>query len=165
VDGLRIRSHGRSARLRCAPPGLPTPDSSSCSQLGETSRAMLVDGTDDPINPYKGGVVTLFGFGNRGKAMSAKDSARIFAERNGITTRRDRADGPLVLDHRPRSDLTRDQGESHLLYTVHGVRGELKLRGAQILDAVLAVAVDAHQITPKRRWDVWGFRWLVQSAN
>src|ERR1700731_2020941 len=42
--------------------GLPTPHSSSCSQLGETSRAMLVDGTDDPINPYQGGVVTLFGF-------------------------------------------------------------------------------------------------------
>jgi hypothetical protein len=66
--------------------GLPTPDSSSCSQLGETSRAMLVDGTDDPIHPYLGGVVTLFGFGNRRKAMSAKDSTRIFAERNGITT-------------------------------------------------------------------------------
>ena len=47
---------------------------------------MLVNGTGDPINPYQGGVVTLFGFGNRGKAMSAEDSARIFSERNGITT-------------------------------------------------------------------------------
>jgi polyhydroxybutyrate depolymerase len=83
---LAIEAPSEVAAIAALGASLPTPDSSSCSQLGETSRAMLVDGTNDPINPYQGGVVTLFGFGNRGKAMSAKDSARTFAERNGITT-------------------------------------------------------------------------------
>jgi polyhydroxybutyrate depolymerase len=45
---------------------LPTPDASSCPQQGRTSRVMLIHGTSDPINPYQGGTVTLFGFANRG---------------------------------------------------------------------------------------------------
>jgi polyhydroxybutyrate depolymerase len=67
VFRLAIEAPSEVAAIAALGAGLPTPDSSSCSQLGETSRAMLVDGTDDPINPYQGGVVTLFGFGNRGK--------------------------------------------------------------------------------------------------
>jgi polyhydroxybutyrate depolymerase len=40
---------------------LPSPDASSCPQQGRTSRVMLVNGTDDPVSPYQGGVVRLFG--------------------------------------------------------------------------------------------------------
>jgi polyhydroxybutyrate depolymerase len=44
---------------------------------------MLVNGTDDPINPYDGGRVTLFGFGNRGEVLSARASANHFARLHG----------------------------------------------------------------------------------
>jgi len=44
---------------------------------------MLVNGTDDPINPYDGGRVTLFGFGNRGEVQSARASANHFARLHG----------------------------------------------------------------------------------
>jgi polyhydroxybutyrate depolymerase len=64
---------------------LPTPDASSCPQQGRTSRVMLINGTLDPINPYQGGIVTLFGFASRGPVMSSAASAQNFAERNGIT--------------------------------------------------------------------------------
>jgi polyhydroxybutyrate depolymerase len=65
---------------------LPTPDASSCPQHGPTSRVMLVNGTDDPVSPYQGGVVRLFGLASsRGTVLSAKASARTLAERNGIT--------------------------------------------------------------------------------
>jgi polyhydroxybutyrate depolymerase len=63
---------------------LPVPDTSSCPKAGATSRAMLINGTDDPINPFAGGSVTLFGFANRGKAVSAMQTAQTFAERNGV---------------------------------------------------------------------------------
>lgn len=64
---------------------LPSADASSCPQKGRTSRVMLVNGTGDPINPYEGGIVTLFGFGSGGAVMSAMASAQHFAERNGLT--------------------------------------------------------------------------------
>jgi len=63
---------------------LPTPDASSCPQQGRTSRVMLINGTADPINPYQGGIVTLFGFASRGTVMSSMASAQSLAERNGI---------------------------------------------------------------------------------
>jgi polyhydroxybutyrate depolymerase len=65
---------------------LPSPDESSCPEHGRTSRVMLINGTADPINPYEGGAVTLFGFSNRGLVMSSVGSAQSFARRNGITT-------------------------------------------------------------------------------
>ena len=67
--------------------GLPTPAASSCPQQGRISRVMLINGTSDPINPYQGGIVTLFGFASRGSVMSSVASAQSFAARNGITTR------------------------------------------------------------------------------
>jgi polyhydroxybutyrate depolymerase len=65
---------------------LPIPDASSCRHQGRTSRVMIVNGTLDPINPYQGGIVTLFGFASRGAVMSLVASAQTFAERNGITS-------------------------------------------------------------------------------
>ena len=52
---------------------------------------MLVEGTEDPINPYKGGPVSLFGFSPRGNALSAIDTARAFATVSGATAAPDSA--------------------------------------------------------------------------
>jgi polyhydroxybutyrate depolymerase len=58
---------------------LPTPDNNDCRPLGPPPPLLLVNGTSDPINPFQGGTVTLFGFGNRGSVLSARDTARHFA--------------------------------------------------------------------------------------
>ena len=58
---------------------LPTPDNNVCTARGPPPPIMLVNGTDDPINPYEGGKVTLFGFGDRGTVLSARESAAYFA--------------------------------------------------------------------------------------
>ncbi len=65
---------------------LPTPDNFACTGSGPTARVMLVNGTADPIMPYEGGEVTLFGFASRGMALSARATAEYFAERNGSTS-------------------------------------------------------------------------------
>jgi polyhydroxybutyrate depolymerase len=65
---------------------LPTPDTCSCTQQGVTSRIMLVVGTRDPINPYQGGKVSLFGLKRVGTALSSQATAESFAIRNGIVT-------------------------------------------------------------------------------
>ncbi len=63
---------------------LPTPDNFSCGGQGPTARIMLVNGTADPIMPFKGGEVTLFGFASRGTVLSARATATYFATRNGL---------------------------------------------------------------------------------
>ncbi len=66
---------------------LPTPATCSCTLEGQTSRVMLVAGTKDPINPYNGGKVTLFGFKKIGTVISAQATAESLAKRNGIITK------------------------------------------------------------------------------
>jgi polyhydroxybutyrate depolymerase len=83
---LAIEAPDEIAAVAAVAASLPTPDGSSCPQQGRTSRVMLINGTLDPINPYQGGIVTLFGFARRGSVMSSVASAQNFAERNGITT-------------------------------------------------------------------------------
>jgi polyhydroxybutyrate depolymerase len=82
---LAMEASDEIAAVAAVAASLPTPDNSSCPQRKPTSRVMLINGTLDPINPYQGGTVTLFGFASRGSVMSAVASAQNFAERNGIT--------------------------------------------------------------------------------
>ncbi|MDB5870357.1 MAG: hypothetical protein JWP96_2689 [Polaromonas sp.] len=62
---------------------VPTPDNMGWKLMPGRTRVVLVEGTKDPINPYNGGRVTIFGFGDRGTVLSAPDSARWFAQRSG----------------------------------------------------------------------------------
>jgi polyhydroxybutyrate depolymerase len=86
---------------------------------------MLANGTLDPINPYEGGKVTIFGFGYRGTALSSRASADQLAQRNGITT----APAATQLPHLHEKDPTSvdslawssgDHTPIAVLYTVHG---------------------------------------------
>jgi polyhydroxybutyrate depolymerase len=80
----------------------PTADNFSCTASGLPIPMLLVNGTKDPIAPYNGGVVSLFGFQPRGTALSAPDTARHFARLNGITA------SPIAstLDHHQSSGDT-----------------------------------------------------------
>lgn len=65
---------------------LPAADSMACRVMGSLPPFVrLVEGTADPINPYDGGQVTLFGFGNRGNVLSADASAQWFANAADIS--------------------------------------------------------------------------------
>lgn len=65
---------------------LPTPDNMGCRMAIKPTRIIsFVEGTKDPINPYDGGQVTLFGFGNRGNVLSAQSSAQWFANALGLS--------------------------------------------------------------------------------
>ena len=64
---------------------LPAPDNMDCKRASVPARFVgFVAGTQDPINPYEGGLVTLFGFGNRGNVLSAFESAQWFASALGL---------------------------------------------------------------------------------
>jgi polyhydroxybutyrate depolymerase len=63
---------------------LPTPDNLACRPVAGATPVLFMNGTRDPINPYNGGRVTLFGFGDRGTVHSSYESALYFAERAGF---------------------------------------------------------------------------------
>ena len=80
----------------------PTPDNCECAATGRPVPMLLMNGTRDPIVPYTGGVISLFGFKPRGTALSAPETARHFARVNGITA----PPTASVLDHRETSGDT-----------------------------------------------------------
>lgn len=64
---------------------VPASDNMACDPVAAPARFIgLIEGTQDPINPYEGGQVTLFGFGNRGNVLSADASGEWFAKTLGI---------------------------------------------------------------------------------
>jgi polyhydroxybutyrate depolymerase len=65
---------------------VPTPDNMDWKMQPGHTAVVLLAGTKDPIVPYDGGRVTIFGFGDRGTVLSAPASARWFAQRNGLAT-------------------------------------------------------------------------------
>jgi len=101
---------------------LPAPGFNSCQPVNAAIPVMIINGTDDPVSPYRGGTS---GRGpNQSTAMSTEASARYFVTRNGLN------DMPEVtrLPHRNDSDPTwvervswSGAGKSAVvLYTVHG---------------------------------------------
>lgn len=46
---------------------------------------MIMNGTKDPLNPFDGGEVKLFGWFARGEVRSSRGSGQYFADLNGIT--------------------------------------------------------------------------------
>ncbi|MBS2031686.1 MAG: polyhydroxybutyrate depolymerase [Deltaproteobacteria bacterium] len=82
---LALEAPSRIAGIAAIAAGVPTPDNMDCKPVeGGHVPAMIVDGTDDPINPFKGGNVSLFGFASRGHVLSAKESGAFFAQRNAM---------------------------------------------------------------------------------
>lgn len=83
--GLRIALENPTllAGVAAFAANLPTDDNLACQPSGQPVPVLLMNGTRDPINPYNGGVVTLFGFGNRGTVRSSYESALYFANLAG----------------------------------------------------------------------------------
>jgi polyhydroxybutyrate depolymerase len=85
---------------------------------------MIVDGTDDPLSPFNGGEVTVFGLEHKGSVISAAATAEEIARRNGIRT----PPTEELLPHRDANDPTSVQrfrwlraGNPYVeFYAVHG---------------------------------------------
>lgn len=62
---------------------LPTPEYNQCGSDRPTPPILLANGTADPITPFAGGKVSIFGVIDRGSAISAAATAQHFAALNG----------------------------------------------------------------------------------
>ena len=104
---------------------LPVADSMHASTTLRSVSAMLICGTRDPINPYAGGKVTIFGFGDRGFVHAAPESAAMLASLLGADVRH--GERELVVPKSPgretwveRQDWTAETGDVALVTVHHG---------------------------------------------
>lgn len=90
---------------------VPAGDNLVCNPApGRPPVVVLVEGDRDPINPYGGGRVTIFGFGDRGDVLSAEESAHWFARRSGSAQPGPRS---VLGEQQGRVALEQDFGEPH----------------------------------------------------
>lgn len=104
---------------------LPSADNLACQVVGGSAPVLLMNGTRDPINPYNGGRVTLFGFGDRGNVRSAYESALYFAERAGYVEADMRRDDVWNAAHEPsqRVEMDRWQADGRAEVALYAVIG------------------------------------------
>ena len=62
---------------------LPVEDNLDCMPRGQPVRTLVINGTEDPVNPYGGGVVEIYGNTSRGPVRSSEDTARYWARLAG----------------------------------------------------------------------------------
>ena len=81
---LEAPSHFRA--VAAVSENVPTPENFKCKPAGHgTSSVMIMNGTEDPLVPFDGGDVSLFGlFVKRGKVLSSRESGQYFADLNHI---------------------------------------------------------------------------------
>lgn len=118
---LAAEAPGLPAAIATVAASLPTTENDACRPVERPTAALLINGTRDPINPYLGGKVSLFGFGDRGAVRSTLDSARWWAGLNGIAAPPDVA--PLTRPGPVWTERQRWQEDGHPpveLLSVHG---------------------------------------------
>lgn len=82
---LALEAPERFRAVAAVAANLPAGGNFKCRLPRATPPVLIVNGTRDPLNPYGGGEVTLFGlFLGRGTVLSSEDTARAFARLNGI---------------------------------------------------------------------------------
>ncbi len=84
---LALEAPSRFRAAAAVSEGQPTPDNFKCKPAGHgTSSVMIMNGTEDPLVPFDGGEVSLFGlFIKRGTVLSSRASGQYFANLNNIS--------------------------------------------------------------------------------
>ncbi len=72
-----------AAAVAAVSANLPVPDNFICHPSGRPAAVLMMDGTADPVNPFKGGEVVLSHGQSRGVVMSTDDTARYWAKLDG----------------------------------------------------------------------------------
>lgn len=121
---LALEMPERIAAIAAVAANLPADENCDCVKSDRPVPVLILNGTRDPINPFNGGNVRLFGFANRGRVISARASAEYFARLNGhrseprVALRGDRL--PVEITNwqdpgRPEVVLATIQGGGHVV--------------------------------------------------
>lgn len=83
---LALEAPSRFRAVAAVSANVPTPDNFKCRPRGHgTPSVMIMNGTEDPLVPFDGGEVNLFGlFLRNGTVRSSRDTGQYFANLNNI---------------------------------------------------------------------------------
>ena len=107
---LALEAPSRFRAVAAVSASVPTPENFRCKPAGRSASVMIMNGTEDPLVPFDGGEVSLFGlFYKNGKVRSSRASGQYFADLNNIVggpeiSERQVADGVRVEEARWRND-------------------------------------------------------------
>jgi polyhydroxybutyrate depolymerase len=104
--------------------GLPAPSNLDCRESGRAVAVAIFNGTEDPVNPFEGGVVSVLGNTSRGAVRSSLDTANYWAALAGYRSLPDQRQLP-DLDPEDGTTVTRLQWDGNgkpevLHYTIRG---------------------------------------------
>jgi len=82
---LALEAPSRFRAVAAVSASVPTQDNFQCKPAGPGASVMIINGTDDPLVPFDGGEVSLFGLAYKnGKVLSSRESGQYFANLNHI---------------------------------------------------------------------------------
>jgi polyhydroxybutyrate depolymerase len=118
---LALEAPSRFRAVAAVAASLPAPDNFKCEPGQGSASVMIMNGTQDPLNPFDGGKVTLYGFLERGMVLSSRASAELFVRLNRITAAPERSEIAASEGFRVEQFLWRDTGAREIaLVAVHG---------------------------------------------
>jgi polyhydroxybutyrate depolymerase len=82
---LAMESPEMVAGIAAVAANLPVPANLDCEPLEQAVATLVINGTDDPVNPYGGGLVEILGDSSRGEVISSIDTAHYWARLAGHT--------------------------------------------------------------------------------
>ena len=83
---LALEAPGMVAAIAPIGANLPVDANLDCDKSGEPVPVAIFNGTEDPVNPYEGGLVEVFGNSSRGHVMSSMETAQYWAGLAGISS-------------------------------------------------------------------------------
>ena len=82
---LALEAPSRFRAVAAVAAGLPAARNFKCRPSSSgTASVMIMNGVEDPLNPFNGGEIQLFGLYRHGLVRSSRASGQYFADRNGI---------------------------------------------------------------------------------
>lgn len=82
---MGLEAPGSVAGIAAFAANLPVTSNLDCEPSDRPVPVLMVNGTEDPINPYRGGLVEILGDASRGTVLSAEDTAAYWARLAGYS--------------------------------------------------------------------------------
>lgn len=112
---------------------IPADENFDCDRVGKPVSIAIFNGTEDPINPYEGGLVEIFGDKSRGVVMSSDETVSYWKDLAGIDAL------PIVKEY-PQRD---NDPETKVIIT--------SWRGANDIEVRLYTLVGSGHVVPSRK--------------
>jgi polyhydroxybutyrate depolymerase len=120
---LALEAPARFRAVAAVSANLPAPGNFKCKAVAHgTPSVMIMNGTADPLSPYEGGEVRLFGlFMARGRVLSSRESGQYFADYNHIVEKPQTHETPAADGMRVEDVRWRGGGSAEVeLVGIHG---------------------------------------------